>query len=107
MQVQALRAIEPHLNLEKLYILGTNCVDNGPRHGLQQFLDAASSSPETVLHYEFMQVGWAGACLKFKACMVTRDSYASNASFGATKALLLMLLHWHLDDSSTLTLAYA
>jgi hypothetical protein len=30
-QVQALRSIEPHLGLEKLYVLGTNCVDNGPR----------------------------------------------------------------------------
>ncbi len=27
----ALRSIEPHLQLEKLYVLGTNCVDNGPR----------------------------------------------------------------------------
>lgn len=55
-QVQALRAIEPHLGLEKLYVLGTNCVDNGPRQGLEKFLKAASTSPETVLHYEFMQV---------------------------------------------------
>lgn len=30
-QVQALRSIEPYLNLDKLYVLGTNCVDNGPR----------------------------------------------------------------------------
>ncbi|KAF6144355.1 hypothetical protein GIB67_024582 [Kingdonia uniflora] len=54
-QVQALRSIEQHLNLEKLYVLGTNCVDNGPREGLDKFLKAASSDPETVLHYEFMQ----------------------------------------------------
>ena len=54
--MQALRAIEPHLGLEKLYVLGTNCVDNGPRQGLEKFLKAASTSPETVLHYEFMQV---------------------------------------------------
>lgn len=51
-QVQALRAIEPHLGLEKLYVLGTNCVDNGPREGLEKFLNAASSDPGTVLHYE-------------------------------------------------------
>jgi len=31
-QVQALRAIEGDLGLEKLYVLGTNCVDN-PRDG--------------------------------------------------------------------------
>ena len=51
-QVQALRAIEPYLGLEKLYVLGTNCVDNGPRQGLEKFLNAASNDPKTVLHYE-------------------------------------------------------
>ncbi|XP_007034550.2 PREDICTED: 7-hydroxymethyl chlorophyll a reductase, chloroplastic isoform X2 [Theobroma cacao] len=54
-QVQALRSVEHHLNLDKLYVLGTNCVDNGTREGLDKFLKAASSEPETVLHYEFMQ----------------------------------------------------
>ncbi|XP_024527174.1 7-hydroxymethyl chlorophyll a reductase, chloroplastic-like isoform X1 [Selaginella moellendorffii] len=54
-QVQALRAVEKYLGLEKLYVLGTNCVDNGPREGLDKFLRAASDSPQTVLHYEFMQ----------------------------------------------------
>ncbi|KAG2498592.1 hypothetical protein HYH03_003343 [Edaphochlamys debaryana] len=54
-QVQALRAIEPHLGLEKLYVLGTNCVDNGPRQGLDKFLKVASSRPDDALHYEFMQ----------------------------------------------------
>lgn len=37
-------------------IAQTNCVDNGPREGLQTFLEAASDDPDTVLHYEFMQV---------------------------------------------------
>lgn len=55
MQVQALRAIEQHLGLDALYVLGTNCVDNGPRAGLVKFLNAASADPDTVLHYEFMQ----------------------------------------------------
>ncbi|XVF29231.1 hypothetical protein REPUB_Repub15cG0103200 [Reevesia pubescens] len=54
-QVQALRSVEHHLNLDKLYVLGTNCVDNGTREGLDKFLKAASNDPETVLHYEFMQ----------------------------------------------------
>ncbi|KAL1330377.1 hypothetical protein AAHE18_12G106800 [Arachis hypogaea] len=54
-QVQALRSVEHHLNLDKLYVLGTNCVDNGTRGGLDKFLKAASETPETVLHYEFMQ----------------------------------------------------
>ncbi len=52
-QVQALRAVEPSLGLEKLYVLGTNCVDNGPRAGLNTFLEAASASPATAKHYEF------------------------------------------------------
>ncbi|XP_071696977.1 7-hydroxymethyl chlorophyll a reductase, chloroplastic [Rutidosis leptorrhynchoides] len=54
-QVQALRSVEKYLNLDKLYVLGTNCVDNGTRDGLDKFLRAASTEPETVLHYEFMQ----------------------------------------------------
>ncbi|KAJ7979746.1 7-hydroxymethyl chlorophyll a reductase, chloroplastic [Quillaja saponaria] len=54
-QVQALRSVEHHLNLDKLYVLGTNCVDNGTREGLDKFLKAASHEPDTVLHYEFMQ----------------------------------------------------
>ena len=119
--MQALRSIQPYLQLEKLYVLGTNCTDNGPRQvrrgrarvlraaallacmagskaqpsltgvvmgvevasccsmvcmvcmvcmrvkpcvscllapglqGLDKFLKAASSDPDTVLHYEFMQ----------------------------------------------------
>lgn len=36
--------------------MGTNCVDNGTREGLDKFLKTASNSPETALHYEFMQV---------------------------------------------------
>jgi hypothetical protein len=55
-QVQALRAVERHLGLDKLYVLGTNCVDNGAREGLAKFLNAASATPATALHYEFMQV---------------------------------------------------
>ena len=52
--VQALRAVEQHLNLDKLYVLGTNCTDNGTREGLDKFLKAASKSPSTAKHYEFM-----------------------------------------------------
>ena len=54
-QIQALRAVERELGLEKLYILGTPCVDNVNREGLQKFLETTSRSPETVVHYEFMQ----------------------------------------------------
>ena len=54
-QIQALRAVEKELGLEKLYVLGTPCVDNVTRAGLQKFLETTSKSPETVVHYEFMQ----------------------------------------------------
>lgn len=45
-------------NIYKCYILLFSIlplVDNGTREGLDKFLKAASSDPETVLHYEFMQ----------------------------------------------------
>lgn len=54
-QIQALRAVEQQLGLEKLYVLGTPCVDNVSREGLQKFLETTSKSPDTVVHYEFMQ----------------------------------------------------
>jgi coenzyme F420-reducing hydrogenase beta subunit len=54
-QIQALRAVEDKLGLEQLYVLGTPCVDNVTRAGLQKFLETTSRSPETVVHYEFMQ----------------------------------------------------
>jgi coenzyme F420 hydrogenase subunit beta len=54
-QIQALRSVEQSLGLEKLYVLGTPCVDNVTREGLQKFLETTSRSPETVVHYEFMQ----------------------------------------------------
>ena len=37
--------MEPYLGLDRLYVLGTNCTDNGPREGLAKFLKAASSRP--------------------------------------------------------------
>ena len=55
-QVQALRSVEKHLGLDALYVVGTNCVDNGPREGLDKFLRLSSKTPERVRHYEFMQV---------------------------------------------------
>ncbi len=54
-QVQALRAVQHTLPLEQLYVLGLPCVDNVSREGLQIFLESASASPATVVHYEFMQ----------------------------------------------------
>ena len=54
-QIQALRAVQNTLPLQKLYVLGMPCVDNVSRQGLQTFLESASRSPDTVVHYEFMQ----------------------------------------------------
>lgn len=54
-QIQALRAVQDKLGLDKLYVLGTPCVDNVSRAGLKKFLEPPSRSPETVVHYEFMQ----------------------------------------------------
>ncbi len=54
-QIQALRTVQDKLGLEELYVLGTPCVDNVTREGLQKFLDTTSRSPNTVVHYEFMQ----------------------------------------------------
>jgi coenzyme F420 hydrogenase subunit beta len=54
-QIQALREVEQKLGLEKLYVLGTPCVDNVTRAGLQKFLETTSKSPDTVVYYEFMQ----------------------------------------------------
>jgi len=54
-QIQALRTVEATLPLEQLYVLGLPCVDNVSREGLQTFLESASRSPATVVHYEFMQ----------------------------------------------------
>lgn len=55
-QVQALRSVEEDLDLDALYVLGTNCVDN-PRdaEALQRFLRSASETPETAVGFEFMQ----------------------------------------------------
>jgi coenzyme F420 hydrogenase subunit beta len=54
-QVQALRAVQPTLPLDELWVLGLPCVDNVSRQGLQTFLESTVSSPDTVVHYEFMQ----------------------------------------------------
>ena len=52
--VSALRGVEHHLGLEKLYVMGTNCTDNGRESGLRKFLQAVSDEPATAVGYEFM-----------------------------------------------------
>ena len=54
-QVQAVRAVEQYLDLDNIYVLGTNCADNGTRAGLASFLDAAAPDPANVAHDEFAQ----------------------------------------------------
>jgi len=53
--VTALRSVEPYLGLDALYVVGTNCTDNGRAETLSKFLGAASDDPATVTGYEFMQ----------------------------------------------------
>lgn len=54
-QVQAVRAVACYLDAE-VFVVGTNCADNGTRAGLSTFLEAAAPMPpETVSHYEFGQ----------------------------------------------------
>ncbi len=58
-QVQILRAAEPQLReelgLEQLDVIGIPCSDNVTYPDLQYFLEQVSGSPETIVHYEFMQ----------------------------------------------------
>jgi len=44
-QVRAIRAVQPYLNVDNLYVLGTNCTDNGTREGLDKFLRLAPEAP--------------------------------------------------------------
>lgn len=95
LQVQALRSVEKYLQLDKLYVLGTNCVDNGPREGLDKFLQAASSSPDTVLHYEFMQVHH---CPAFTAPLVSASVMTilpQAYKLGLQHACTCQHLHFH------------
>eukprot|EP00889_Picochlorum_renovo_P000764 jgi/Picre1/27794/NNA_000758.t1 len=55
-QVEALRGIQPYLNVDDVYVIGLNCTDNGERESLNKFLNAASEDPDTVTNYEFMQI---------------------------------------------------
>jgi coenzyme F420 hydrogenase subunit beta len=54
-QVHMLRAAEEELGLERLYIIGIPCSDNVTYPDLQLFLSLISKSPDTIVHYEFMQ----------------------------------------------------
>lgn len=58
-QVQMLRAVETQvredLGLERLDVIGIPCSDNVTYPDLTYFLKLVSRSPDTIVHYEFMQ----------------------------------------------------
>ncbi len=58
-QVHMLRAAQPQLEaelgLERLDVIGIPCSDNVAYPDLVYFLDQVSKSPQTIVHYEFMQ----------------------------------------------------
>jgi coenzyme F420-reducing hydrogenase beta subunit len=55
--VQAFRAVEKELNLDQVYVLGTNCADNSPTpQAAQNFIrQGLQVDSHDVLGYEFMQ----------------------------------------------------
>ena len=50
-----LRAAEDKLGLERLDVIGIPCSDNVTYPDLTYFLEQVSRSPQTIVHYEFMQ----------------------------------------------------
>jgi coenzyme F420 hydrogenase subunit beta len=54
-QVHMLRAAEQELGLERLDVIGIPCSDNVTYPDLTFFLEQVSRSPQTIVHYEFMQ----------------------------------------------------
>lgn len=74
--VQAFRAVQDDLNLEEVYVLGTNCVDNSPTpEAAQRFLreGVQIDATETVRGYEFMQ--------DFRVHVKTKDGYIKKPYF--------------------------
>lgn len=52
-QVYALRALEPELGLERLYVIGTPCSDNTTTERFHQFLALLEPDPESITYLEF------------------------------------------------------
>jgi coenzyme F420 hydrogenase subunit beta len=53
-QVHALRALQPELGLDELYVVGTPCSDNTSTEHFHQFLALLTDRPEAVTYLEFM-----------------------------------------------------
>jgi len=75
--VQAFRAIQDDLDLDNIYVLGTNCVDNSPSpEAAQRFLQEGvqiDTLKEKVRGYEFMQ--------DYKVHVKTQDGYVKKPYF--------------------------
>lgn len=54
-QIQMLRQAETELGFERLDLIGIPCSDNVTYEDQKYFLSTISRSPQTVVHYEFMQ----------------------------------------------------
>ena len=52
-QVHALRALEPELGFEELYVIGTPCSDNTTTERFHGFLELLTSEAESVTYLEF------------------------------------------------------
>lgn len=75
-QLPAFRAIQAELDLDEVYVMGTNCVDNSPTpEAAEQFIREGVQIPENeqVLGYEFMQ--------DFKVHVKTETSYITKPYF--------------------------
>jgi coenzyme F420-reducing hydrogenase beta subunit len=74
--VQAFRAVQDQLNLDEVYVLGTNCADNSPTpEAAERFLreGVRVESPQTIRGYEFMQ--------DFNVHVKTKDEYITRPYF--------------------------
>lgn len=73
--VQAFRAVESDLNLDKVYVLGTNCVDNSPTpNAAREFVrNGVKIESDDIKGYEFMQ--------DFRVHVKTGDSYTKKPYF--------------------------
>jgi coenzyme F420-reducing hydrogenase beta subunit len=73
--VQAFRAVEADLNLDEVYVMGTNCVDNSPTpEAAKNFIqNGVKVDGDDILGYEFMQ--------DFRVHVKTKDAYIKKPYF--------------------------
>lgn len=76
--VQAFRAVQPDLDLEEVYVLGTNCADNSPtpeaaRNFIREGVKVDENDVDDVQGYEFMQ--------DFQVHVKSKESYVTRPYF--------------------------